>query len=478
MFKKLILKLLKQIKLRCWPFWSLWFNLKFYLDSVSKIRVSHYQKCSELKRRSTKIQRKLYVILTILAIRCVQLVVLSLVELSIFARFLNFDLVLYFDCPKVINLSPMTFGMQALCFAYRMYWFDYHRAFEPILIVKRVLFGSWNGLFLERRIQHGERRVAIGQMVYSYTASYLNVLKYFYAFALGMTTLTNCYWARNLSKYWEYFLWDFPTGPLGLAYAFSGSFLAYFFIVAFTLVNITWTAIIFAFTLCMFIRLKQANKLLQNSTLSSYTFGIFCWFHTDTLTKIIAGNRYFGQMLLDFMFIYMPINIFLFTQLILSRFELMATFVCINVLAFHYITLFGFHLLAAMYSARIHKCRYWLLGWSSRAQFSRRLGTKLKLAHYICAFHTENRYGISYGEFGLISFESFTKVIASWGVTFPNPGKVLPYKMHYEELKHSFEMRKTPLKFTFFNLNYFCLFQFLFIYTQFVMFGYQMEFQK
>src|SRR5699024_4791962 len=91
---------------------------------------------------------------------------------------------------------------------------------------------------------------------------------------------------------------------------------------------------------------------------------------------------------------------------------------CSNILASQYVVLFGFHLLAAMYSARIHKCCYRLLGRSARAQFSitksasnRGLYTKLKLAHHIAAFHTENRYGISYGEIGLISFESFAKVV-------------------------------------------------------------------
>ena len=117
-------------------------------------------------------------------------------------------------------------------------------------------------------------------------------------------------------------------------------------------------------------------------------------------------------MLLDYILIYMPISIFCFTEVILGRFGLMASFISINVLVFNYMVMFGFHSLAAMYSARIHKCRYWLLSWSTRAQFDRRLGTKLKLAHYICAFHTKNRYGISYGELGLISFDSFTKVIA------------------------------------------------------------------
>ena len=43
----------------CWPFWDLWFNLKYYLDSVTEIRVGQNRKCPALKQRTKAIQRKL-----------------------------------------------------------------------------------------------------------------------------------------------------------------------------------------------------------------------------------------------------------------------------------------------------------------------------------------------------------------------------------------------------------------------------------
>ena len=395
-----------------WPFWDLWFYLKFYLDSVTQVRDGHDQKCQVLSERAQKIQRKICTILAILAIRCLQLTILSLVELSAFTRILNHDYVIFYDCPKEINLCPMTFGLQTACFIYRMYWFDFHRAFEPILIVQLVLFRSWNGCFLERRVKHGQRRVAISQLVHSYTASYLNCLKYFCATALVVIIVYSSFWVRNIFEYWTYLLLNFSKGPLCLVYTLTVTLFANILNIAFALVNIILSTIILTFTLCMFIRLKQANKLLQNSKLSPYRFGKFCSFHTETLLKIISVNRYFGQMLLDFIFIYMPINAFALTQIILGRFGLMASFICINMLAFQYVVMFGFHLLAAMYSARIHKCSYWLLGWSARAQFGSAFAAKLQLTQYIFAFNTEKRYGITYGNIGLVSFESFTKVIA------------------------------------------------------------------
>ena len=409
-----LMQLFKKLRRLCWPFWDLWFNLEFYLESVTKIRACHQRKCPSLKQHRVKaIRQKLCVVISLLAIRCVQLAVLSLVDLSPFTRMINHDYIMYINVSKEINLLYFMFGLQSICFTYRMYWFDFHRAFEPILVVRRVLFHSWNGCFLEHRVQHGQYRVAASQMVHSYTASYLNMSKYFNAIAVIVTVALNSYWARHLCDYWSYFLLYFPKGPLILAYGLCNLLFIDCFSMAFALVNIVWSTIIFTFTLCMFIGLKQANKMLQNSTLSSYSFGKFCSFHTEILTKIIAGNRYFGQMLLDYILIYVPISIYCFTEIILGRFGLMAIFIAINVLVFNYMVMFGFHLLAAMYSARIHKCRYWLLGWSARAQFGRRrLGTGLKLSHYICAFHTENQYGISYGNFGLISFDSFTKVIA------------------------------------------------------------------
>src|SRR5699024_3378222 len=72
---------------------------------------------------------------------------------------------------------------------------------------------------------------------------------------------------------------------------------------------------------------------------------------------------------------------------------------------------FGFHLVAALYTNRIHKCCARLCQISAREKgLQRMLGPQLKLANYIQKFHANKRYGITYMGYGLVTFRSFFKV--------------------------------------------------------------------
>lgn len=95
-------------------------------------------------------------------------------------------------------------------------------------------------------------------------------------------------------------------------------------------------------------------------------------------------------------------------MILLPRFGLFSTFVFSNVLLGIYVAMFGFHLLAASYSSKIHACAEPLFRLHARVRLP--LREQLKLNQYTAKFHTTARYGISYGNIRLISLNSFVEV--------------------------------------------------------------------
>ncbi|KAI2800245.1 hypothetical protein BLOT_013768 [Blomia tropicalis] len=84
-------------------------------------------------------------------------------------------------------------------------------------------------------------------------------------------------------------------------------------------------------------------------------------------------------------------------------------------------------MLAAMFTNKIHRfvkrlmqiviSRYYTVYIRHRKKKFQLFSIKIhwKLSNYIEKFHTNERYGITYGSFGLMSFTSFTKFILIYG---------------------------------------------------------------
>ncbi|KAH9403229.1 hypothetical protein TYRP_015109 [Tyrophagus putrescentiae] len=282
--------------------------------------------------------------------------------------------------------------------------FNYDRHFEPLLIVRQILFYPFYNFFLKNEAvqRKNQKIVSVNDQILQLTSLYINFTAYFYltssAFCSSSSTTTYCCTLSTTGT---------TSSKLHADSLLHGQ-------------HITLSIVIFTFTLVVFTRLRQANSLLLLSqsftskqsaqqSLSLEVFLRFASFHTKTLALITAGNGYFGSLLVYFLLIYLPMNAYLSIQIALGSFPPFPTFIYCNVHAFEYTYIFGFHFLCTFYTAKIHQCAPRLLHYSSVREQFRSLPAKLKLAHYIEKFHTDRRYGITYGDFGLVSFESLFK---------------------------------------------------------------------
>jgi len=73
--------------------------------------------------------------------------------------------------------------------------------------------------------------------------------------------------------------------------------------------------------------------------------------------------------------------------------------------------IFGIHLVAAYFVTYIHRPVGMIVRlYTSDGHRIRVLQTRIRIAGYICAFHTRNKYGFTYMAFGLITLNTFAKV--------------------------------------------------------------------
>src|SRR5699024_9535857 len=123
-------------------------------------------------------------------------------------------------------------------------------------------------------------------------------------------------------------------------------------------------------------------------------------------------NQLIGQLILGFVVTQLPFNTYLASSIVMGSYEPIATVILTSFIIIQWIAIFGFHLIAALYSLKIHACAKKLLHLSANSVYSSCLSVsaKLRLAVLVEKFHTHKRYGVNYGHFGLISFVSFFKV--------------------------------------------------------------------
>ena len=209
----------------------------------------------------------------------------------------------------------------------------------------------------------------------------------------------------------------------------------------------------FAFGHLVFLRLSQCNhlllQLLRSSSSSSSgkssgrllllpPFGEqqlsqFTAYHSETMRLIAINGVSFGQTVLASIVTYSLVNSYLSQLILAGVFDLMTAIIMANFIAVQWVLLGGFHLMAASYARRIHLPKGRLLAVSAVAAMASNInnnhntnnsttddlvtpksgtsvGVLLKLNAYIARLNVVNRYGISYGKYGLISSASFLKV--------------------------------------------------------------------
>ncbi len=180
--------------------------------------------------------------------------------------------------------------------------------------------------------------------------------------------------------------------------------------------NISISIIIFSFTCISFIQIKQCKQLiaLANNQINATTFDKFAFFYTKTLVNILAFKSVISQMVLGFIIPETPISIHTIIQITQKKFDFFATCILLTILSIEYFIIFGFHILAAIYSQQIHSVsRYLLKLYSTKlctTSFDGNIRFQFKVALYIEKIHTFKRYGVHYGGCGLISIVSFGHV--------------------------------------------------------------------
>ena len=177
------------------------------------------------------------------------------------------------------------------------------------------------------------------------------------------------------------------------------------------------------FSLIVFHVLSQLNHMLAKGNLNIWQMRKFMSIHTKELTTIISGSRLYSIVLLWFIVLNVPINLYTVVCIALGIYDKVSLFFLVNIVIYQYNLIFLLHLLSTFYTERVHRCSLQLIHhyvnhWPnlSQKQIRRKLYhsnefvNRLKLSNYIEKFYTNNRYGISYGPIGLMSYHSFRKV--------------------------------------------------------------------
>lgn len=164
-----------------------------------------------------------------------------------------------------------------------------------------------------------------------------------------------------------------------------------------------------AFTVLAFLQFRQINRLLAGNHCTLSRFTLFTRRHTELLHLIFAYNGFFGKLLFAFMALNFPTNTFFTIGLLTGQFSPLTSAVFFNLAVIQYLALVFFHILSAMYSNRIHKCRSRIFHYNATCG-RLNLIEQLKLIVYLEKFNAKEKYGITYASLGMVSFESFFKV--------------------------------------------------------------------
>lgn len=184
--------------------------------------------------------------------------------------------------------------------------------------------------------------------------------------------------------------------------------------------------------LVIFIRYWQNRQFLksilnQHKTNRSNSLLKFLRFQRKTLILITSGNRFYGQAFLMFLLASFPINCYLMVELFINGKWSIFLFVGAQQ---QWICIFLLHLILAKLNSQIFSSNkpLWSL-YNQKCIYIRSVRFTLYLYHFIESMLTKNRYGVSYGRFGLVSMKSFIMVSFKYFI-FKNFNKFYKYSAY------------------------------------------------
>lgn len=172
-------------------------------------------------------------------------------------------------------------------------------------------------------------------------------------------------------------------------------------------------------SLINFYRLKHADRTIGSICSIRHSIDRFHRLHGKCRRSIFSFNRLFGRQLLIYIVLCTPTNAFMLLSMLLGRLPRNSWASAFGLFGTQAAYIFGVHLLAAVqYPQRIHHISKRLLQINALYFTNIKLNKKktkvrthLKLYWNIALLHVTNRYGITYGSFGLASLQTFVKVI-------------------------------------------------------------------
>ena len=215
--------------------------------------------------------------------------------------------------------------------------------------------------------------------------------------------------------------WNYFCSCPGVFMLFVGIFqlITFFMIVLMVYYTLTISSMfIMSISAILLIKLKQLSILLyfpyrkgcKKRYSPSLCLRYFFKHYTITIRHVFAANNFYGKAILLFIIASWPCNIIDVVYVTVGGIPLQSSsFLCV-ILFQQTLCLFGNHYLATMFCRTIHQPSKRLLRLDVLVK-SLNTRDHLKLCHYTQMLHTDNQYGITYGNvLGLITVKKFFQV--------------------------------------------------------------------
>ena len=339
-------------------------------------------------------------------------------------RLLHYDPMYFLDLPAQFNLCLVPIFLQAAAFLHLSYYpfKTTPKSAQFIVLVKNVLYRNDDQYFLQPTIElpvFGKRKAFhANKVVQKVTQNFMLNCYYYPLFFTFYAVSFHFISAQKVIDNFDSLSTLFASGMPHLAFHLLSSLLFDLSVITLVIIQTTVPAVLVAISATFFVRLRQIEQRLFkeiNQKGSVVKVRAFTSVHTDTFLMMMAVNGYYGRLLLIFILLTLPVNVY--TSMLLASGQLGKTTLSeafFAVLSFSGGTGFiCFHYLAAWYTKILHKpCSRHLPSLMARSGQKLNRKDRLLLHHYILKFAlVKRRYGITYASFGLVSFTSFTKFV-------------------------------------------------------------------
>ncbi|KAI2807235.1 hypothetical protein BLOT_009198, partial [Blomia tropicalis] len=131
------------------------------------------------------------------------------------------------------------------------------------------------------------------------------------------------------------------------------------------------------------------------------------------MDNCLKVNGAYSEHFIIFLITNCPVNACLIMWITISQLSVEGTFICTVIFIYQATVIFAVHIFLSFPSKLLHKpasiFNSFMVNKQGRTNIDQ-FKTRWKLAIFIGTFHVQQRYGITYGPIGLITYSSFIKV--------------------------------------------------------------------